>query len=171
MLHRAQTLPPKEQRGARYASEALRRRFEASLVANFGKPGADAGEGPFPGDRDAELEELERDVEARMARVAECQAELPGLLAEKMARYLTGMRPAEDAREREGEGAGAPGGAEADGENADPNAGGAAGGEEAKVRIQKIQEAGQKADLGGLYQKLGGAVSRLENIYEVKSTT
>ena len=49
--------------------------------------------------------------------------------------------------------------------------GGAAGGEEAKVRIQKIQEAGQKADLGGLYQKLGGAVSRLENIYEVKSTT
>ena len=169
MLHRAQTLPPKEQRGARYASEALRRRFEESLVAKFGKPGADAGEGPFPGGRDAELEELERDVEARMARVAECQAELPGLLADKMSQYLTGMRPAEDTGE--GEDAGAPGGAEADGENADPNAGGAAGGGEAKVRIQKIQEAGHKADLGGLYQKLGGAVSRLENIYEVKSST
>lgn len=140
------------------------------MVREYGQPGADSGEGPFPGGRDAELEELERDIEARMARVAQCQAELPGLLAERMSQYLTGMRPAEGPAEEEG--AGAPGvggeGAADGGENTDPNA---VAVKEAAERVEKIQEAGvkSKTDLVGLYSKLGSAVTRLENIYEVKS--
>ena len=56
------------------------------------------------------------------------------------------------------------------GENADPNAGAV---EEAVERVEKIQEAGvkSKTDLVGLYSKLGSAVTRLENIYEVKSVS
>ena len=100
-------------------------------------------------DNDAEVQALERQVRAQMEAISQYQASLPSEVAQDFAAYLEKIRPGMELEESEAHGAK---------ENA-----------RQPLLEPKLPDGAAGADVSGLYPKLGSAVSKLENIYQVKA--